>query len=695
MLVPALLIAQVPATYKAIKFPPMKQVKIPKVEEATLSNGMKVYLLENHELPLVSGIALVRTGNLFDPADKVGLASITGGVMRSGGTSKKSGDAIDEELENIAASVESQIGESFGTVSFSMLKEQTDQVMGIFHDVLTDPAFREDKLALTKTQLRSGIARRNDDARSVSHREFTDLLYGRGTPYGWEMQYATVDNISRNDLVDFYRRYYFPANVILAVQGDFAGAEMKARLERLFGGWNAKESLVPPFPKVVSEAKAGTYLAVKTDVTQTNFMMGQMGGTLRDKDYPALQVMADILGGGFRSRLFQKVRTQLGYAYDISADWGANYDHPGLFEISGSTKSASTTEALLAARAEVEKIRSLEVTGEELETAKQTVVNSFVFNFDTPSKTLNRLITYRYFGYPDDFIFDYQKKVAAVTRADILRVAKEYLDPAKMIVVAVGNPAEMKKPLRDLGMPVSEIDLTIPDGKPTASAAKPNFGLPGAPEYPEGMLEKKPALAMLARLQNALGGAEALRKVRDFEITSDAQVAPSAGGLKVTQTNQFLLPGTFRQENVLPFGKVISYYDSGAGWLSTPQGLMGIQASQGEQIEVELFRNWFSLALSDRVKSRTLKVDDGKLVIADGKHSVALTLDERGLPLKQAYSLSGAPVEEEYSDWRETDGVRLPYKVTVTQKGLKYLDATVKTVKFNVGLTKEKMGKQP
>ncbi len=448
-----------------MKFAPLKELELPKIEQSTLPNGMKIYLLENHELPLIRGLALVRTGNLFDPSDKVGLAEITGSLIRSGGTTAKTGNQLDEQLENIAASVESQISESYGSVSFSTLKEKTDEVLATFYDVLTAPAFSQDKLDLIKTQLRSGISRRNDDAHGIAQREFSSLIYGPKTPYGWQLEYATVDNIQRDDVAAFYKRYYFPSNIILAVQGDFSAPEMKAKLEKLFGSWNAQQPPVPPFPKVQPDAKPGIHVAVKTDVTQTNLVLGQLGGELNNKDYPALEVMADILGGGFQSRLFQKVRTQLGYAYDVSAGWEADYDHPGTFEISSSTKSASTAATLKAIDAEVQRMRTTEVTEDELNSARQTVINGFVFNFDTPSKTLNRLLTYRYYGYPDDFIFQYQKAVEKVTRADILRVAKQYLDPAKFVIVAVGNPKDFGTPLTSFGLPVSDIDLTIPAPK--------------------------------------------------------------------------------------------------------------------------------------------------------------------------------------------------------------------------------------
>jgi zinc protease len=462
-LIPLLLIAisaaaQV-ATYKELKYPPLKGVKIPEVVTATMPNGIRLYLLEDHELPLISGFALVRTGNLLDPPDKIGLAQITGTVMRTGGTETQTGDQLDELLENVAASVESSIGETSGRVSFSSLKENVDQALAVFQQVLTAPQFRQDKIDLAKTQMRSAIARRNDNADSVAAREFSDTVYGKATPYGWRTEIATVDAIERDDLVAFHRRCFFPANTMLVASGDFNAAEMRIKLERLLGGWNVEQSPVPPFPSVSEKASPGIYLAVKPDVTQTFFFLGHLGGVLRDKDYAALEVMADILGGGFRSRLVQRVRTELGYAYNVSAYWGANYSHPGLFTISGSTKSASTTETIEAVRQEVEKLRSTEVTGDELQAAKDSVLNSFVFNFDRPAKTLSRMVTLDYYGYPRDFLFQYQKAVAAVTKADVLRVAKEYIQPGNFTTVTVGKPDDFGKPLSALGLPVKEIEL--------------------------------------------------------------------------------------------------------------------------------------------------------------------------------------------------------------------------------------------
>jgi len=690
---PAALSPTPPASWKELKFGTLKEIQLPKIEETTLPNGMKVYLLENHELPLVRGLALVRTGNLFDPADKIGLADITGSLIRSGGTvgiagKGKSGNQIDEEMENIAATVESQISESYGSVSFSTLKERTDEVLGTFHDVLTAPAFSQDRLDLIKNQLRSGISRRNDDAHGIAQRVFSEAIYGDKTPYGWRMEYATIDRIQRPDIIAFYQRYFFPSNVILAVQGDFSAPEMKARLEKLFADWTAKQAPVPPFPAVTYTPKPGIRMAVKTDVTQTSFSVGHLAGELKDKDYPALEVMADILGGGFQSRLFQKVRTQLGYAYEVNAYWGADYDHPGVFEISGSTKSASTTETMKAINAEVARIRTQEVTEEELKSAKDTVVNGFIFNFDTPSKTLNRLLTYRYYGYPDDFIFQYQKAVEKVTRADVLRVAKEYVDPAKFVTVAVGNPKEFGTPLASLG-PVTDVDLTIPQPNAPAAAARPIA--PGAAAQ---------AKATLAKVAEALGGAAALAAVKDITQQGQLVIDPSAGGLKVGQTISWVAPSSYREENVLPTGgKVMVFSNGKEGWAWGPQGAAPIPEAERKQVSFELFRMWFPLLAPDSSRS-AIQTGPDQIDVTDANgNSMTLTVDpQTSMPLTESYREVDAPlgnVTETFSDWRVVSGVKLPYKTVISQNGMHFADVNIARIAINSGLTAEQISKKP
>lgn len=682
------LAAQPLPSYKDLKYPPLPQVHVPEPAMFTLSNGMRVFLLEDHELPLIRGLALVRTGNLFDPPDKRGLADLTAEVLRSGGTKSKTGDQIDEQLENVAASVESGMDETSASVGFSALKETTDAVLQTFKELISEPEFRQDKLDLAISQARSAISRRNDDPGGICNRELLSIVYGRDTPYGWQIEYEHLARIHRDDLIQFYRRYYFPKNTMLGVYGDFSTPQMKDKLEKLFASWKVEQPAPPPFPPVTAKPSAGIYLAEKTDVTQTFFAIGELGGTYRDKDYPALQVAANILGQGFNSRLMSQIRTRLGYAYDVNAAWAANYNHPGTFRITGSTKSASTTEALQAIQVEVEKLRSAEVTPQELDTAKQGALNSFVFFFDSPAKALNRVMRYEYYAYPKDFLFGYQKAVAAVTRADMLRVAKERIRPENFTIVAVGNPKEFSKPLTVLGK-VNVIDLTIPE--PKTEAAKSDAG-----SIARGR-------ELLQRAQKVLGGAYKLAALKDLTQSLDLTMDSSAGGIKVKQLNRYVAPGHFRQDQELPFGKLVAYTDGKSGWLSTPQGVMPMPAPVLKQPQRELFRTLFHLILADRDTSLTVNAIDKSTVeisSTDGK-SVKLEFDEAtGLPSRETYQEAepggaSATVTETFVDWREVDGLKAPFKITIQQDGKKFADVTIQEYKFNSGLKVEDLSKKP
>jgi predicted Zn-dependent peptidase len=613
------------------------------------------------------------------------LAGLTGEVLRSGGTKAKTGDQLDEELENVAAQVESQIGESSGTLSFSCLKENTDQVLGIFKDFLTSAEFREDKVDLSKTQLRSEISRRNDDPGGIAEREFSDILYGRNNPYGWMIEYAHVDNIQRQDLVDFYHRFYFPSNIMLEIYGDFSAADMKTKLEQLLGSWKYSQPPVPPFPKVQQPATPGVFLATKTDVTQTFFNVGHLGGELRDKDYPALEVASQILGGGFASRLFRNVRTEHGWAYNIGSGWAASYDHPGTFRISGSTQSAHTVDTLKAIREELDKIRTSEVTDQELQTAKDTTLNGFVFHFDRPSKTLNRLVQYEYYGYPRDFIFQYQKAIAAVTKADILRVAQKYFRPQDLTYVATGNPQEFGTPLSALGMKVEPIDLTIPEPKKETAQADP------------ASLEKGKAL--LQRVQQALGGADKLAAVRDIQYQANVEMQTPGAVMKVKQTNIFLVPSSLRQDLELPFGKQSVYSDGTTGWMAGMQGMQALPPQAVKQARAEVFRQIALIVLSDRDPDRTVNYAGSGMLVISSKNgeSVRLEVDEKtGIPAKTSYQEGGQGVISQiFSDWRDVNGIRLPFAWTTMRDDKQFATVKIDNYKINSGLTPEVLSKKP
>lgn len=455
-------IADTPKHYTDLKFAPPPEVKIPNYTQFRLGNGMTVYLMEDHELPLISGSAIVRTGDRFEPENQVGLAALTGALLRSGGTQKHTPAQLNQLLEQRAAAIEAGISTTSGSASFNTLSEDLPDVLDLFAEVIQQPAFDQNQLTVERVQLQGSIARRNDNPNEIVDREFDKLIYGDQSPYARTIEYRTLANISRDDLIQFYRRSFVPSNIILGIVGDFNTAEMRSRVEAKFGNWNPKiEAKLPPLPKVTQAKQGGIFFVNQPQLNQSYIQIGHLGGQLNNPDYPALTVMEDVLSG-FGRRLFNEVRSRQGLAYSVDASWSAQFDYPGEFVASGETRSTATVPFIQSVLKEIDRIRKEPVSERELTLAKDTVLNSFIFNFQDPAQTLSRLLRYEYYGYPKDFIFQYRKAVEATTIADVQKAANQYLQPEKIVTIVVGNQKEINPPLSSLGQPVTTVDITIP-----------------------------------------------------------------------------------------------------------------------------------------------------------------------------------------------------------------------------------------
>lgn len=450
--------------YDELTFPALPEIKLPKYTRFDLKNGMRVYLMEDKELPLVEGTAIFRTGDRFEPENKIGLASLTGVVMRTGGTSKHTADELNQLLEQRAASVETGINSTAGSASFEALSEDLEPVFALFSEVVRSPIFAPEKLDLAKKQEQGAIARRNDDPNSITSREFQKLIYGSRSPYARTVEYKTLANIDRKDLVDFYQKYFHPQNAILGISGDFDTAKMRAIVEEKFGNWQPTQSAeVPQLPTVSQTNQGGVFLVNQPQLSQSYVQMGHLGGMLNSPDYGALDVMNGVLNG-FGGRLFNNVRSRQGLAYTVYAAWSPRFDYPGMFVAGGQTRSNATVPFIKAIMAQIDRIRNEPITPEELAFAKESKINSFIFNFEDPSQTLSRLMRYEYYGYPDDFIFRYRRSIESATVADVQRVAQTYLKPDNLVTLVVGNTAEIQPPLSSLGtsVKVQSVDITIP-----------------------------------------------------------------------------------------------------------------------------------------------------------------------------------------------------------------------------------------
>ena len=454
-------IAKSPKHYTELEFPPLPEVTFPDYERYQLDNGMTVYLVEDRDLPLISGTAFLRTGARFEPADKVGLASLTGSLMRNGGTQNHTTEELNQILEQNAASIETSIGKTSGNASFSTLTEDLDTVFDLFTEVIQQPAFNPQRLELAKKQRKGGISRRNDDPQDIADREFNKLVYGVDSPYARTVEYETLDNIEREDIVNFYQQYIRPENIILGIVGDFDTKAMQAEIQQLFGNWQVSTPAPAlEVPAATQANSSGVYLVNRSDLTQSSVLIGHLGGTLDNPDYPILSVMNGLLNG-FGGRLFNEVRSRQGLAYSVYGSWSPNYDYPGKFIAGGQTQTESTVPFVNAILAEIKELQTNPVSDRELANAKESILNSFVFNFQNPSQTLSRLLRYEYFGYPEDFIFQYQEGVKNTTVEDIQRVAKEYLKPERVVTLIVGNSNAMKPPLTALDEEITPVNISL------------------------------------------------------------------------------------------------------------------------------------------------------------------------------------------------------------------------------------------
>lgn len=427
-------------------------------------NGLVVFLQEDHELPMIDGTARIRGGERSVPANKAGLTDVYGEVWRTGGTKTQTGDQLDDYLEQRAAKVETGGGIDSTTVNWSCLKENFDDVFRVFEDLLKNPEFRADKIEIAQKGQYDAISRQNDDPSQIAGREAAKLVYGAKNPYARVAEYSTVAAIKRQDLIDWHGKYVHPNNIILGVVGDFDSAKMEARLREAFASW--PKGPAASDPEIQSNpAKPGYYQIEKTDVNQSNIQMVAAGITRKNPDYFAVAVFNEAFGGGFSSRLFGDIRTTKGLAYAVGGGVGSSWDHPGMLRLMMSTKSKTTIESIQALDEEIADLAKRPINDEEIKRAKDAILNSFVFRFDSPAKVLQEKMAYEFHGYPLDFLENFQKEIEKVTKEDVARVAAKYLHREQMAVLVVGNVSEFDKPLSSLGT-VNKVDISIPAPPP-------------------------------------------------------------------------------------------------------------------------------------------------------------------------------------------------------------------------------------
>ena len=268
-----------------LQYPKLNKIDIPDVDRITLDNGMRLYLLEDKSLPLVNVRARINCGSYLDPTEKIGLSRMCGMVMRTGGTEKWTGDEIDEMLEAIGATVETGVDVVSGSAFVQVLSDYTDTGLEVLAEILRRPVFDQDKIDLATMQMSTGVSRRNDDPGSLARREYKKLIYGSDSPYARHTEYATINSITRSDLVNYHLAYIQPQNISLAIWGDFNKKEMLKKIKAYFGDWEQGGIPFAPPPRVEYDFRSKVYYAEKADVKQAYIRIGHIGGLVTDDDY--------------------------------------------------------------------------------------------------------------------------------------------------------------------------------------------------------------------------------------------------------------------------------------------------------------------------------------------------------------------------------------------------------------------------
>jgi len=673
--------------YRKIQTKPLRSFTQAQPKRVELSNGMVIFLQEDHELPLIRGSALIHGGSRDVPADKTGLVGILAGSWRTGGTETKTGDQLDDILEARAARVETSGSEDSTRVSLDVLKNDFDFVFPIFLDVLRKPAFRQDKIELAKTQSRTQISRRNDEPQGIMFREAQKLGYGADSPYARQTEYATISAITRDDLLAFHKRFVQPNNIIFAIVGDFDTATMEKKLRDAFSSWPRGEKAPPP-PAVNPTARPGVYYVTKEDVTQGYIAAIHPAAVLRrDADYYPVAVMNEILSGGFSGRLMNEIRSKAGLAYGVGGGLSAGWDRPQLFNafIVG-TKSPTTIQSIDLLKQQIGDLQTKPFTAAELQQAKDSILNAFVFTVDSKAKVLNQRQQLEFYDYPADYWQKYQQGIQSVTAAEVERVAKKYVHPEQLAILVIGNQKEFEKPLATVYGKVTPIDVTIPEPGGTPAASSGTTTTKPAGSNAEGA-------SLVNKVRDFVGGKTAIGNVQALREVGTMSIRTPQGPMDVDVEMITRFPDSHRQVIKTPMGEMTMVSTPTAAFMVTPNGSQDMPGSQSQQMRIEskqdllgVLKNADNPAYTFNVVG-TEKIGDINAQIvevnAEGATFKWYVDPATGRIIKKVFQGRQGEQTMEFNEWKNVNGINLPVAFTMSAGGQPGGGGKLTTIEIN------------
>jgi predicted Zn-dependent peptidase len=441
------------------------KVKLPKAQETTLANGLKVVLLEDHKVPTYSMQMVVLSGGLVDKPDYRGLASFTATLLREG-TTKRSSKDIAEQTDALGATLGSTSGFSSltSTVTASGLVENMDQTLDIFADVVRNPAFPQQEVDKYKARTLAQLQLQRGIPQFLAQERFSRAIYGDHPASLIAPPMDSIKKISSKDLADFHSVYYRPNNAILAIVGDVTLKEVLPKIEKAFGDWKKGDVPATSVPAAPAQANSRIFLIDRPGSVQTVLQLGNLGIERNSADYFSLLLADRILGGGPAARLFLNLREDKGYTYGAYSNFGGS-KFRGTWVSSSEVRTDVTEGAMKEFMYELKRLREEKVTAEELDNAKRAIVGSFALSLEQPQSLLQNIITQKLYDLPADYWDAYPQKVAAITAEDIQNIAQKYIDLDHLQIVAVGDASKARDVLAKYG----KVEVYDAEGKPAVN----------------------------------------------------------------------------------------------------------------------------------------------------------------------------------------------------------------------------------
>jgi zinc protease len=685
-----------------------RDVKFPPYALKTLANGLQVIAVSHHEQPSVSIRLMVRAGGAQDPSDKPGVASLAAALLDQG-TTTRSAEQVAHTIDSIGGLIGTGSGTEYTFVEAIVMKDSFAVGLDLVADMAKNPAFVPQEVELQRKQMLSSMTVNYDDPDYLAGVVFERLVYGphrygrpdSGTP-------ASLAAIRRDDLVAFHRTWFGGNNAILAVVGDVTTDEAFAGAEKAFGTWGkaasaAVQAETPPAPtrRLVIIDRPGA--------VQTEIRVGNTALPRKHPDYLALDLAIKILGGEGGNRLHRVLRSDRGLTYGASADLNALKD-AGTIVAETDTRSETTGEALRLIVDEMWRLQRERVGERELNDAQAYLTGSFPLTIETPRAIATQVLSAVFFGLDLQELENFRERVNAVTVDDIQRVARTYLHPDRLSIVLVGDASRFERQLAGVGfaqyerIPVGELDLSSSLLRRRSAAGNGGRVEPVAWRPPVGVTpvtgrQQDDVSGLIARAVRGKGGLARLRSIRTIQAESDTIIEAHGKKLTIPTTIRVRYPGGFRVDSRMPAGPVSQVFDSGTFWIQDARGANVAPAGAAESMRGNVQRDAIGLllALADgRVKARRasdLAVEGRMLPVLDvdlkpGGPLLLVIDPDSGLILQERYPAPDAAgqIEERFADYRDVDGIKVAFSVTVAHPQLGEVVRIMRKVTFNVSL---------